>query len=600
MNRFHHGRRLALIAVALLVQTPQGSGDAIVWSQAMKATTIAEIHVEEAGVRVDLEIGLRDLPAFHNILPDEVRERMGFDPEPLSERIPRFFTEDWIIRCNGSDPLPGYVKEMNPRARIRRDEITGDPLPVQGEEDELVVYAELVLPFSGRPSSLSIRPPIQEDSRFAAADIGFMAYHEGLPVNDFRYLSAEETLDLDWSDPWFSRFRNRNLLRRYNSPIAGFLYVEPFEIRKEIIVRPMDLQHWIDLGLEGKDVIPLSEQEGLKNKVVEFLMGRCPVTVDGEPVEFVLDRINFIERSLRLTGVVDPPRDLPVVSATLGVIFVRPIDALPREAEMRWDLFKPKVEQLFLTACDEAGGLPWQVTPDDPILKWQNFLKNPTIPAFVDLQPPPGAPELAVPVVSALCGLLLLVLIGRHFKTLRAGRMPPRGAVVLAIVLLGGLAVAAPFAHAAIPIPLLGPSGISDEDAGEVVKGLLRNIYRAFDYRDEEMIYDTLARSSAGDLLTRIYLETRRGLELENQGGARVKVKEVEMLVAEIEQSGGEGEFAARCTWNVSGSVGHWGHIHTRINQYEAEITVEPVDGQWKITDMELLEENRIDTQGGQ
>ncbi|NNL78539.1 MAG: hypothetical protein HKO68_19585, partial [Desulfobacterales bacterium] len=48
--------------------------------------------------------------------------------------------------------------------------------------------------------------------------------------------------------------------------------------------------------------------------------------------------------------------------------------------------------------------------------------------------------------------------------------------------------------------------------------------------------------------------------------------------------------------WTAMGSVGHWGHIHVRKNQYEAIITVEPVDGAWKITDLELLEEKRIDS----
>ena len=43
------------------------------------------------------------------------------------------------------------------------------------------------------------------------------------------------------------------------------------------------------------------------------------------------------------------------------------------------------------------------------------------------------------------------------------------------------------------------------------------------------------------------------------------------------------------------GSVGHWGHIHIRKNEYEANVTVEPVQGAWKITGLELLEEKRID-----
>jgi hypothetical protein len=33
-----------------------------------------------------------------------------------------------------------------------------------------------------------------------------------------------------------------------------------------------------------------------------------------------------------------------------------------------------------------------------------------------------------------------------------------------------------------------------------------------------------------------------------------------------------------------------------RKNQYEANISVQPVDGAWKITGLELLEEKRIDS----
>ena len=47
--------------------------------------------------------------------------------------------------------------------------------------------------------------------------------------------------------------------------------------------------------------------------------------------------------------------------------------------------------------------------------------------------------------------------------------------------------------------------------------------------------------------------------------------------------------------WTATGSVGNWGHIHIRKNPYEASITVEPVAAAWKITDLGLLEEKRID-----
>jgi hypothetical protein len=133
----------------------------------------------------------------------------------------------------------------------------------------------------------------------------------------------------------------------------------------------------------------------------------------------------------------------------------------------------------------------------------------------------------------------------------------------------------------------------SRENTTDVVSGLLHNIYRAFDFRDEEQIYDVLARSVDGDLLTWIYLETRKGLELTNQGGARAKVKEIELVDLEA-CAGANGGFVATATWTVGGSVGHWGHVHQRRNQYRAQLEIEPVDAVWKLTGIEILEEQRL------
>jgi hypothetical protein len=136
--------------------------------------------------------------------------------------------------------------------------------------------------------------------------------------------------------------------------------------------------------------------------------------------------------------------------------------------------------------------------------------------------------------------------------------------------------------------PLAPPSAATEK----VVIDLLRNVYQAFDYREESAIYDTLERSVEGDLLTEIYLETRRSLELANQGGARAKVKSVELQEIEI-QPDSDG-FRADVTWNVIGSVGHWGHVHTRSNQYQAELAIKALDKRWKLTGMKVLQEQRL------
>ena len=35
--------------------------------------------------------------------------------------------------------------------------------------------------------------------------------------------------------------------------------------------------------------------------------------------------------------------------------------------------------------------------------------------------------------------------------------------------------------------------------------------------------------------------------------------------------------------------------MHTRQNLYDAIVTIEAIDGVWKFTDLEVIEENRID-----
>lgn len=563
----------------------------------MTASTIAEIFIEDDSIRVKLEIGVGDLDGFRNIMPDELYERLGHDPTPLAERIPRFFAADWVIRVDGGEPLVGQIVRMESGRRIKRDEITGEPLLVQPEDAEAVVRCEFVYSLDAPPATLSFRPPIDTDTGVVAANIGFVVYHLGIPVNDFRYHAQEETLDLDWADPWYSSFGNRNLRRQFNAPLSVFLYVEYFEVRKEIVVRPKDLQEWVDLGLDGRRIIPVAEQEALKQKVADFLVERGTVLIDQERVKPTLDRIHFIRRTLRQTRVMDPPEDVDLMSATLGVIFVYPIEGWPDEVTLSWDLFSPRIQQVRAAATDEAGGLPTTITPDDPVLKWQNFLTHPSTPAMLAVSPPQASRRLSLIFVSIGLAVCFAVAFATGSRRRKRDGMFPRPLLAACVVAAVGTAASLPFARATLAIPFLPPPNLSQEDATEVLASLLNNIYRAFDWRDEAVIYDRLSLSIAGNLLTDVYLQTRRGMELEGQGGARVNVDQVDILNAQSIATGvtASGGFVYRCRWNASGSVGHWGHIHRRVNQYDAVFTVEPIEGRWKIAAIDLRDEKRID-----
>ncbi len=138
-----HSFRFPLVAaavVSLCVIPSRLDSDALIITKAMTATTVAEIWVEEGSIKVELEIGVQDLQGFRNLVPDSIYERLGHEPKPLETRLAQFFREDLTFRVGDGTPLPGRVEEMVARRRLRRDEITGEPLPVV-EEDGGDVFA---------------------------------------------------------------------------------------------------------------------------------------------------------------------------------------------------------------------------------------------------------------------------------------------------------------------------------------------------------------------------------------------------------------------------------------------------------------------------
>ena len=60
--------------------------------------------------------------------------------------------------------------------------------------------------------------------------------------------------------------------------------------------------------------------------------------IDGIAIPPELARVNFLERTLRTSRVIDPPVELDAHAAVLGVIFVYPTDGLPERVTLRWDV----------------------------------------------------------------------------------------------------------------------------------------------------------------------------------------------------------------------------------------------------------------------
>ena len=562
--------------------------DAIVATKAMKASTIAEIFIEDTVIRLELEIATGDLPAFRNILPDKLYQKLLEKEDQLTERARRFVREDFLLKNESGKPLTGSLLHSKIRARIIRDEVTGEPLAQQPDDTELVLLATLEYTFNERPKSLTIQPPLK--SHAAAASIGFVCYHQGLAVNDFRYLPGSITLDLDWEDPWFSRFRHPNFRRQFDAPLSAYLYVEPYEVRKEIILRPKDMETWLDLDLPADGLLPVNRQEKLKKDIADFLLTRNPVTIDGTSREGQLDRIHFIRRTLRSTGIIEPAEDQDLHTATLGVIIVYPVGRLPDTVSMEWELYGPKIQTIPAVASDEAGGLPTELTPDDPVLVWKNYLKSPSTPQLQSIDPPPEAKTIEFPLLSlAFGGAFMVSLIAAGWRKWN-GRPLVRGFWIGVLGLFVLSLVMIPYAKISLNNPLEEEPALEPEEAETLLKNLLHNVYISFDHHDDSLVYDRLATSISGDLLERVYLETRRSMEIKNQGGLRISVKNIDIVALAITEQVAL-ETTVRCRWRVAGWIGHWGHIHQRVNEHQAMITIAPREEKWKVIKIEMLDE---------
>ena len=320
--------RALTVPLLLAVLTPGASGYAIVVTRAIEASTIAEIFIEQGKIRVEAEIASGD---------------------------PELWTE-LAVRPDGRAPLRPRVVQRLERQKIRRDEITGEPLPAEGPA-EMVTFTVFEYLLAGRPDALSLTGP----------KIGFIVYHLGLPVIDLHYLEGEQRLELDWRDPWRSRFRNPKLRRLYDARASAFLYVEPYEVRAEMVLRPVEFVPWT------APMISAAQQADLKNRIAALLRDSCELMIDGQTVPLRLDRIHFLRRTLWMSTVIEPPEDLAAVSATLGAVFVAPAGGYPQKVTLTWKNFGPGLEQVAGSVTDEAGPRPAMLRPGSNVLSWENL-----------------------------------------------------------------------------------------------------------------------------------------------------------------------------------------------------------------------------------
>jgi hypothetical protein len=377
----------------------------------------------------------------------------------------------------------------------------------------------------------------------------------------------------------FSTTEQPSSTLRHFAPIQVFLYLEPFAVRKEIVMRLSDLERWVDLGLEDSAMIEADERSDVLQTISRFLARHQPVTLDGKSADPIPDRAVFLTPGPENLSVVEPGIDIDADSAVVGVIFVHPSALLPDKATLTWDMFDGHIEQVPAWMIDEAGSFKVLLEPGRADLEWHNRLSHQATPALIALPLPTSS--LAHWLYALRWWSLGVVVVALTLWGRSQGRYS-------AVVALSGLFVLG------CSLVVGKPPVLSGAAVEQIVSGLLRNVYHAFDYQVEVDIFDTLEHSVSSEQLADIYLQISGSLELDNQGGARARVRSLEVQDIEVLSGVDPQAFRADVTWLANGSVGHWGFVYTHDKHYRATLDIRIVDNRWKLAGMEVHNEKRL------
>lgn len=366
---------------------------------------------------------------------------------------------------------------------------------------------------------------------------------------------------------------------------ACFVYVEPYEVRVEFVTTTKSLGMPLNYGFDGIDV---EEQAALAEEAGRRLADVFEVRADDALLSFEPDQIGFVRRDEENGTVTDRRALIPIHEARLSGIFVCRRDDLPRAIDVRLKLFEGDTYQPpasipvqieVLTSPTERESVTLAFTKENSRQDWA--LPPSVMSTSLADTPAPPAASYAMAYLAGVLGLGGLALC-----VMPIGKARPR--VVLGVgVLLVGVGVGAVSLQRGFDTP------VQEAQAQETIQALLTNVYYAFAYRDESKIFDTLETSVDGPLLETLYLDIQRGLSDAENGGPSVRVLGVELKDCELEEASSD-RLQARVRWVSSGTVSHWGHAHERSNQYRADVTAEPIDGRWRLTDVTILEEERI------
>lgn len=530
---------------------------------------------------------------------DEIREATEDHARFLAERIR-------ILDAAGNRMQPEITEIVHlvvPEQGLRQGELMNHSLGFQLEfrHDQPPEFITIVQEMVGEgyllPSELKIL------LRQAGSDTPYLHMMKPQMPESFRFdwskpVLNEDASETDWQK-WFDQQREATLGITSYSSVYSFLYVERFGARHEILIPLATLATMIPFRQADPWFLDVAEQDAAAEQIREFFATGNEVTIDGVPVRPVFDRIDFYGLDLRDFAMQAERKKISLANGRIGLILSYPCKAPPREVTVTWDLFNDAIKTVdsVIFSGNRVDKTQFSSFIDSNTYRWSSASDLPPLPTIrgVEAGDLPRLPAPRIPLLSLLLGFagLMTLVLGRFWAPAQRWG---KGRVLFTGALLAAAWIAWPYGRWTLPVET-GPAPPDAPLADSIFARLHQNLFRAFDYFDESDVYDSLALSVDGPLLRELYLKIQDSLRVREQGGAVARIDQVSLesgqLVPLDVPRGEPLRFDYLCRWNLIGSIEHWGHIHQRTNQYEARFRVQLCDGNWKITELETLDEKQ-------
>ena len=368
------------------------------------------------------------------------------------------------------------------------------------------------------------------------------------------------------------------------APIMAYLSVEPYEIRQEVLINTKDIIKSYYPHFAGES-ISLEIQDKLKTYLTDTINNSAKILIDGQSIQSAETSANFVRLSRGGVTLREAPVIESLYDGIIGIILIYDIPSFPNSIEYEWTYYPGSVQNIEASIVDPYGTLTANLSSQEKTISWKNRLSGFELstvePIVIEQYPLP---------IAAIC-LWILVLIYFTFILIIKQQIRSKP-IVISLFAIGFIVY--PFLRTESELPFLPKWKPSTERSANILNDLLANVYRAFDRRKENDVYDRLSLSVTGEQLTEIYLSNRQAMALENRGGARANVDEVDIIEIYAVNHAQENGFTTDASWIVRGSVNHFGHTHYRQNQYRALVTFIDDQDVWKISSIETIEEKRI------